>query len=376
MATMPGEPTISMGRRIERSILQAAVDSAGRRIFKNAITVGLANDYVSYMATIQEYEAYRYEGSFSLFGQQTGNVLKGRLVHLARLMGLGRPVEPCDIARNCLEPPDTSQAAIAPTPTAPDLMVGTTERQPVDVQRFAGTRFQWIGGGPSAEWRPGVAKVALQRQTPAGFVTVASDLDSDVPVHYDKCGGQHHWTAFFDPTADQPQGRYRFHVTGYGATAPGTTAPYSLDSAPFTVTPYTGLMIASTGPNTFSVANPSPDPLGNFHYRGQVDTSATVNGTLPSTFTLSPNQTLVVPPGGIVDANGNTNDQTITVVNGATPSITALPARPAPAQAKPALICADTAAAPVVPDLPIPAVIILLGLALVLAVGRRFRAAR
>jgi hypothetical protein len=338
LVSVPGEATIQMGRRIERS-----VKAASGGLFSNVFVAGLANDYASYMATTQEYEAYKYEGSFSLFGQQTGNLLKNRLVHLAQLLAADAPVEPCTTERNCLEPPPTTELAIAPVATSPDILAGTPEAQPADVQRFTGTSFSWIGGGPSAEWKQNDAMVELQRKNAATWERVASDLDSTVPVHYDKCGSENHWTAFTDPTVDAAAGTYRFHVTGHRATAPGTVQPYVLDSASFTVSPYRYATVVSTGAGQYAVANPAPDPLANFRYRPKTNAAASVEGGGP-TFTLAAGQTRVIAPGGITDTYGNTNAQTITVTAA---GVQATPAQPAPVRAAPRLVCASGPAAAV-----------------------------
>ena len=306
-------------------------------LFKDVFAVGLANDYMSYMATTQEYEAYQYEGSFSLFGQQTGNALKQRLLHLGQLLASGTPVEPCTLERNCIEPPPTTELAVKPVATTPDILAGTTQSQPSDVQRFTGTTFSWIGGGPSAEWIQNDPMVELQRQSGTSWQTVATDLDSTVPVHYDKCGAENHWTAYTDPTVDATPGTYRFHVTGHSALAPGQVTPYTLDSATFTVQPYTYLTVVKDGDGVFHVANPAPDPLANYRYRPRYDATATVAG-VGATFTVPVGQTRTIAPGQITDAFGNTNTQTITVTS---TGVAAAPARPAAEPTSPQLVCAS-----------------------------------
>lgn len=317
LASMPGEPTIQMGRRIERSVQAALGDLVDR-----VVTVGLANDYDSYMATIQEYEKYAYEGGFSLFGQQTGNLLKARLVQLAGWMRARAAVPECTRERGCIEHPDTTFLAADPQPLTPDVRAGEPLAQPSSVQRFVGTRFSWLGGGPGAEWSPDDPLVEVQRRAGKKWVTVASDLDTEVPVHYDKWAGVHRWDAYFDPPKDQPAGTYRFRVTGHFGGGPGIRSPYELVSGSFTVSPSTALAIAKAG-SAYQAQNPAPDPNLNYRYRTLVAATATVTGTLthagggsetvtlPATFTLASGDTLSVAPGGVVDAWGNTNAQAL-----------------------------------------------------------------
>jgi neutral ceramidase len=377
LAAVPGEPTIQMGRRIERSVMKAANtavkanDKNAPDLFSNVFAVGLANDYMSYMATTQEYEAYQYEGSFSLFGQQTGNALKARLAHLSALLAEGTPVEPCMIERNCIEPPPTTELAVAPTATTPDLLVGTVESQPKSVQRFTGTTFSWIGGGPSAEWKQNDAVVELQRRDGATWQTVASDIDSALPVHYDKCGSENHWTAYTDPTVDATPGTYRFHVTGHSAIAAGVVQPYVLDSAPFEVSPYTFLTVSKDG-GAYRVANPTPAALANYRYRPRFSPTATIAG-VGATFTLGPGQTRTIAPGQIKDAYGNTNSQTITVTE---TGVQAAPDAPAADPTPPKLVCATAALpGPSVPEVPWTPGFVLLAMAMVGFSVRRIRRA-
>ena len=320
LAGVPGEPTIEMGRRIERSILGADAAAASAThtapIFKNAITVGLANDYASYFPTQQEYEAYHYEGSFSLFGQQSGNVLKARLFHLAELMQRGQPVEPCttDMTRACFQPPDSAAPTMTPEPLTPDINAGTIEAQPAAIQRFGVASIAWTGGGPGAEWNQGQPMVQLQRTDGhGGWKTVYSDLDTEVLVHYEKTSGINHWKASFDTTKDFAPGTYRFHVTGHYATGPATTVPYTLDSATFQVAPYNSLTVVKTSAGNFEVDYPAPVAGVTYRYRDKLAMTATVNATYPAVFHLAPGQTLVIPVGGIRDAYGNFNATAITV---------------------------------------------------------------
>jgi neutral ceramidase len=371
LAAMPGEPTIQMGRRVERSV-KAAANAVRPGLFKDVFLVGLANDYMSYMATTQEYEDYDYEGSFSLFGQQTGNALKQRLAHLGQLLAAGVPVEPCTLERNCVEPPPTTELAVAPTATVPDLLVGTVESQPASVQRFTGTSFSWIGGGPSAEWLQNDPMVELQRKVGTSWQVVTSDIDSSLPLHYDKCGAENHWTAYLDPTVDAAPGTYRFHVTGHSALAPSVVQPYVLDSAPFEVSPYTYLTVVKDGSGVFHVGNPAPDPLANYRYRPRYDATATIAG-VGATFTLGPGEIRTIPAGAISDAYGNSNSQTLTVSGS---SVGAAPPHTAPAPAAPKPVCATAAAPnPSVPEVPWAPGFVLLAMLTVGLITRRARRA-
>ena len=62
----PGEPSVEMGRRFEAAVrpkLPAGV--------KEPVVVGLANDYMGYLTTPEEYEMQHYEGGHTVFGMWT-----------------------------------------------------------------------------------------------------------------------------------------------------------------------------------------------------------------------------------------------------------------------------------------------------------------
>jgi neutral ceramidase len=80
LATLPGELTTVMGLRVERA-LAAAMAAQGRPV-RHVILVGLANEYVSYVATPQEYALQYYEGASTLYGPASGPLLLDRLVAL------------------------------------------------------------------------------------------------------------------------------------------------------------------------------------------------------------------------------------------------------------------------------------------------------
>jgi hypothetical protein len=74
LVTLPGEWTTLAGRRLRK-----AVDAAGI-----VIAVGLANEYMSYFATPEEYEAQHYEGASTLYGPRSVPFLTEKAAALAR----------------------------------------------------------------------------------------------------------------------------------------------------------------------------------------------------------------------------------------------------------------------------------------------------
>lgn len=83
LATLPGEFTTMLGRRLARSVAAAA----GTK--ERALLVGLANEYLSYFTTEAEYETQQYEGASMLYGPRSAHRIESALTELAQ--GLGEP---------------------------------------------------------------------------------------------------------------------------------------------------------------------------------------------------------------------------------------------------------------------------------------------
>jgi len=72
---LPGEFTMVMGRRIE-------ADLVGADGTEKVLLVGLANEYLSYFATPEEYDLQHYEGASTLYGPASGPLLAHALRQL------------------------------------------------------------------------------------------------------------------------------------------------------------------------------------------------------------------------------------------------------------------------------------------------------
>src|SRR5205085_10975399 len=62
IATIPGEMTVEMGRRVRRAVLAAGASGG----VKAVILSGLANEYLQYFTTPEEYQRQHYEGGSTL----------------------------------------------------------------------------------------------------------------------------------------------------------------------------------------------------------------------------------------------------------------------------------------------------------------------
>src|SRR6185312_7023882 len=87
--SFPGEPTVELGRRARAAVL----DAAGGLGVQGAIVAGLANEYVLYLTTPEEYDRQHYEGGSTLFGPASPVLLTDQLAELTSRMAHGRPAQ-------------------------------------------------------------------------------------------------------------------------------------------------------------------------------------------------------------------------------------------------------------------------------------------
>jgi hypothetical protein len=71
LATVPGEPTLALGRRIRRALGGSVA------------VLGYAGEYAGYFTTPEEYDAQDYEGASVLWGRRSGEHVLDTIVGLA-----------------------------------------------------------------------------------------------------------------------------------------------------------------------------------------------------------------------------------------------------------------------------------------------------
>ncbi|HEU5033624.1 MAG TPA: hypothetical protein VFT62_02590 [Mycobacteriales bacterium] len=240
-----------------------------------ALPVGLGHtgDYNGYTVTYREYEARdAYRKALTSYGPHTADYMVTNLLAMAANLKCGTPLPnlPTDPIAQVDEQRQAAEAAVLgqlssayydgwsqqiPDSAGPARPL----EQPRDIERFDATQFRWVGGD---NWTDDPT-VVVQRQVEGNWRFYA-DQSGEVQVFLDtptsdavtgtptyRSGAQEwHWRASFEafdsyPRADVdggqvPNGTYRFVADGHIHTG-GAVAPYHLASAPFTVSPWTGI---------------------------------------------------------------------------------------------------------------------------------------
>jgi neutral ceramidase len=251
IVSVPGEMTAEMGRRLRDAVLKGT--SAGG--IGRVIISGLANEYISYFTTPEEYDRQHYEGGSTLYGPLSGVFLQTNLADLAARLVAGTPAPdpyPFDPVRG---------VSADMTPYDPGAASGTATREPGDVRRLQQAHFSWQGGPKGYDHPLDRPFVTLEHHDGDRWSAVDDDLGLDVLWLVDGDTYQATW----EVPIDAPRGKYRFHVTANR---------YEVASQPFQVAPITDVALAAaTGrggrPGVFaayppnlglSIAVPPKDP--------------------------------------------------------------------------------------------------------------------
>lgn len=310
LLTVPGEPSLQMGRRVVDEVMENTKDN-----LEDAFIVGLANGYHGYFTTHEEYERQHYEGGHTVFGKYTEALI--RKTHVELLQEEAEPDPPTG---------DSLEEAPETTPTSthsPVERISTgmlLENPPDAVERYNVVDVLWEGEGAGRERPLDNPFIYLDRRTKGGWKQVQTDLEPGL-IWFVRDG---RYRARFDVPGDLPTGFYRFRIDGTG---------YVICTNPFRVDPCSRLRIRGVRPGQddsslrFLVQNPPPDPQRNLRPRATVPPEGTLSFDVAGSeynadwdeeigayrnesYPLSSGDLLTVPKGEFTDQHGNYNGQT------------------------------------------------------------------
>src|SRR4051794_26769925 len=171
IVSIPGEMTEEMGKRVRAAVVQAVAGSGVTR----AIISGLANEYLQYFTTPEEYERQHYEGGSTLYGEDSSLLLQAADSDLAKALADGKPAPtPYDF--------DPTNGVQPDGPAFPDgAERGRAQGQPKNVERLQQAEYRWSGGMRGYDRPVDDAFVTIQRRGPGKrWRTVTNDLGLQV----------------------------------------------------------------------------------------------------------------------------------------------------------------------------------------------------
>src|SRR4051812_11162259 len=165
IASIPGEMTAEMGRRVRHAVQHAARGSGVQR----AVISGLANEYADYFTTPEEYDAQHYEGAATVYGRASSVALQEALVKLTRTMVTGKTAPKA----YAYDPRNGVKATAAPFSHGAED--GELIKQPSrGTKRLLHPTLTWQGGPRGFDRPLERAFVRVQRRTGHRWRTVSS----------------------------------------------------------------------------------------------------------------------------------------------------------------------------------------------------------
>jgi neutral ceramidase len=205
-----------------------------------AVISGIANEYLQYLTTPEEYQRQHYEGGSTLYGKNESLLIQAADVDVAKSLVEGKPAPtPYDF--------DPTNGVTPDGPAFPDgASTGKPQAQPKAVQRLQRAEYKWSGGMRGYD-RPVDAKfVTIQKRgKDKRWHHVTDDLGLQILWEVDSDGV---YTAKWEVPLSARTGNYRFVITA---------KKYHLSSKPFRVAASHSLT-ASTVDGKLKLAYPKP----------------------------------------------------------------------------------------------------------------------
>jgi hypothetical protein len=202
LVSVPGEMTVDMGRRVRAAVLAASAPAG----IHEPVIAGLANEYLQYFTTPEEYERQHYEGGSTLYGKLSSNLLKQSLATLADRLATGQAAP----APYPYDPTNGVKPDAAPFPAGASSATAT-DQPATSARRLQHPSFSWHGGERGFDRPLDRPFVSLQRLVKRTWRTEDTDLGTHVLWSVDDAGG---YRARWEPSFFAATGRYRFLVTG------------------------------------------------------------------------------------------------------------------------------------------------------------------
>lgn len=239
---LPWEVTTMAARRLRRDLLEVLAPAG----IDTVVIAGLANDYIHYLTTREEYASQQYEGASNVFGPWTLAAVQQESRRLAAALRDGVPVAP-----------GLAYPRVTPLLRRPPYIPSDVETRPfgsvvADVPATAApgdtVRAEFQAGHPRNDLRLQAAYVYAERQrADGGWDVVASDRDPELfyewnpalpsPLPIDPpLIGPSTASAIWQIPANTPPGTYRLRHAGAAQVSPlAALIQYEGASSAFTV---------------------------------------------------------------------------------------------------------------------------------------------
>jgi neutral ceramidase len=202
VVSLPGEGTKEVGARIKAAAAEAVRGSGIDKV----VLSGLANEFILYLTTPEEYDRQHYEGGNTQFGRESSVLVQNNITRLAGTLAHGQPAPPAF-------PFDPTNGV---RPTGPAYGSGAASAgdpaQPVSsYRRLRRATFAWDGGALGLDRPVDRAFVTAQRRDRRGRWR-AYDSDLGLGMLWTVSAGGRYQVRWEIPLS-APRGAYRLRVT-------------------------------------------------------------------------------------------------------------------------------------------------------------------
>jgi neutral ceramidase len=202
LGAVPAEVTTVAARRMRNAMLQARPESPFRR---EAYLIGLANGFLQYVTTAEEYQWQSYEGGSTLYGPGSAAFLQRRLAELSAALPNGTAPSPPPVVGPITAYPGPPSAVLPPANAGPQDLSVHVEDITCEGGRLA---FTWLDLAPGRLFPRDGPLLILEEGVDAAWKPVAVDGDRFLEV--EAVGARGHrgflWSARWTKPA---AGRYR-----------------------------------------------------------------------------------------------------------------------------------------------------------------------
>jgi hypothetical protein len=202
IVSIPGEGTKEVGARI-RSAVESQVAGSG---IERVVMSGLANEFVLYFTTPEEYDRQHYEGGNTHFGRVSSNLIRQEMATLAGRLVRGEPAQPAAEfdPTNGVAPDGPAYGDGAPSGT----LIGGPPARPYG--RLDRATVAWQGGPQGLDRPVDRPFITAQRRVGRRWVRVDDDLGLAMLWKVED-SGRH--DAQWEIPLGAPMGVYRFLIT-------------------------------------------------------------------------------------------------------------------------------------------------------------------
>ena len=181
LAAVPAEVTTIAARRI-RQAMAAAADSSSPPRLDGVVLIGLANGFLQYVTTEEEYQWQAYEGGSNLYGPGMGRFLERRLAALSAGLSDGASPSPVVQVGAITGYPGPATQVLPSRTAGPDTIARNTAAVRCDGGRVVA---EWTDLAPGRIFPRDSAWVRLEasQDTTQGWTAVALDGDGQLEVH-------------------------------------------------------------------------------------------------------------------------------------------------------------------------------------------------